>query len=77
MPTYVFKDIHDEVLEEHTMKMSELDKFKKDNPHLVSQLQPLNPISDHKSVNTRAGSEWQEHLKNIKKSSGRGNTIKV
>lgn len=34
-------------------------------------------ITDHKSVMTRAGSEWQDHLKNIKKNSGRGNTINV
>lgn len=34
-------------------------------------------ISDHKSTNTRAGTEWQDLLKDIKKKSGRGNTIKV
>lgn len=36
-----------------------------------------NMITDHKSVHTRAGSEWQDILKKIKKDSGRGNTIKV
>lgn len=77
MPTYVFKDIHDDVLEEHTMKISELDEFKEKNPHLKIQLQPMNAITDTKSVMTRAGSEWQDHLKRIKKNSGRGNTIKV
>ena len=77
MPTYVSRDIHDDVLEEHTMKISELDEFKKKNPHLKIQLQPMNTITDTKSVMTRAGSEWQDHLKNIKKGSGRGNTIKV
>jgi len=77
MPTYVFRDLNSDEIVEHTMKLAELDQFKESNPHLKIQLQPLNPISDHKSTQTRAGSEWQDHLKNIKKGSGRGNTIKV
>ena len=77
MPTYVFRDINNDAFEEHTMKISELDQFKKDNQHLKIQLQPLNPISDHKSTMTRAGSEWQDHLREMKKKAGRGNTIKV
>lgn len=40
-------------------------------------IQAPSMVSDSKSVMTRAGSEWQDHLKNIKKQSGRGNTIKV
>lgn len=34
MPTYQFLNSNTNEVEEHTMKMSELDKFKKDNPHL-------------------------------------------
>jgi hypothetical protein len=34
-------------------------------------------ISDSKSPMTRAGREWQDHLKRIKKGSGRDNNIKV
>jgi len=34
-------------------------------------------ISDSKSTMTRAGSEWQSHLKRIKKGAGSGNTVKV
>lgn len=34
-------------------------------------------VTDTKGTLTRAGSEWQDLLKNIKKNSGRGNTIKV
>jgi len=77
MPTYVFRDTVTDQMEEHIMKIAELDQFKKDNPQLKIQLQPLNPISDTKSTLTRAGGDWQDHLKNIKKGSGRGNTIKV
>jgi len=77
MATYVFRNKDTDEIEEHTMKIADLTEFKENNPHLKIQLQPLNPISDHKSTQTRAGSEWQDLLKNIKKGSGRGNTIKV
>ena len=77
MPTYVFRNIETNELEEHFMKISELDEFKQENDHLKIQLQGMNMISDHKGTLTRAGSEWQDHLKNVKKGSGRGNTIKV
>jgi len=77
MPTYVFRNTDTDEIVEHQMSMVDLDQFKEDNPHLKIQLQPLSPISDHKSTMTRAGSEWQDKLKQIKKNSGRGNTIKV
>lgn len=77
MPTYVFRNKETDEIVEHEMKMSELDQFKEDNPNLQIQLQPLSAISDHKSTLTRAGSDWQEHLKRMKKASGQGNTIKV
>ena len=77
MPTYVFKNSKTEEVEEHIMKIAELDKFKEDNPHLKIQLQPLNPVTDTKDTLTRAGGEWQDFLKGMKKGSGRGNTIKV
>ena len=77
MPTYVFRNTDTDEIVEYEMKMSELDQFKEDNPKLKIQLQPLNPISDHKSTMTRAGSDWQDHLKRIKKSAGRKSTIKV
>jgi hypothetical protein len=34
-------------------------------------------VTDTKGTLTRAGGEWQDMLKKIKKQSGRGNTIKV
>lgn len=77
MPTYVFRNKDTDEIVEHQMSVADLDQFKEDNPHLKIQLQPLNPISDHKSTMTRAGSEWQDKLKQIKKNAGRGSTIKV
>ena len=77
MTTYVFRNKETDEIVEYEMKMSELDQFKEDNPNLQIQLQPLSAISDHKSTLTRAGSDWQDHLKRMKKGSGEGNTIKV
>lgn len=77
MPTYVFRNTQTDEVEEHYMKISELDEFKEKNTHLDIQLQGMNMISDTKSTLTRAGTEWQDHLKRMKKGSGRGNTIKV
>jgi len=77
MPTYVFRNIETEEIEEHYMKISELDQFKDENPQLKIQLQGMNMISDHKSTLTRAGGEWQDFMKQMKKGSGRGNTIKT
>lgn len=34
MPTYLFKNLNTSELEEHTMKISEYDSFKEQNPHL-------------------------------------------
>lgn len=77
MPTYVFKNKETDEIEEHQMRIAELDEFKESNPHLVIQLQSPNMVTDTKGTLTRAGSEWQDHLKRMKQNSGRGNTIKV
>lgn len=34
MPTYLFKNIETAELEEHTLRISEYDSFKENNPHL-------------------------------------------
>jgi len=77
MPTYVFRNKDTNEFEEHIMRVAELDEFKKNNEHLVIQLQSPAPISDYKSVHTRAGSEWQDKLKDMKKKAGMTSTIKV
>lgn len=77
MPTYNF--INDETGEtqEVSMKIAELDEFKANNPDLRQIIGTPSFVTDTKGTLTRAGSEWQDHLKRMKKGSGRGNTIKV
>lgn len=76
MPTYVMR--HKETGEEKEMflSMSAREQFLKDNPDWepgIALYQGL--VSDHKTAFRRAGTEWNDMLKNIKKGSGRGNTI--
>ena len=40
-------------------------------------MQAPSMVTDVKGTHTRAGSEWQDILKKVKKESGSGNTIKV
>jgi hypothetical protein len=74
MPTYVLEKDG----EEHEVLCSFEEMKLLCNEHGYRHLiKAPSMVSDTKSTMTRAGSEWQEHLKNIKSKSGRGNTIKV
>lgn len=44
---------------------------------IYKTLETAGMVSDSKSAMRRAGSEWQDRLKQIKKGSGRNNNIKV
>lgn len=63
-------------------KMSERDEPLKEpckecNGEIYRTLETAGLISDSKSTMRRAGTEWQDRLKHIKKGSGRYNKIKV
>lgn len=78
MPTYILQKEKDGEINRIEVQCS-YEEMKKmceefDLKHII---QAPSMITDHKSVMTRAGSEWQDKLKDIKKKSGRGNTIKV
>lgn len=78
MPTYAFKDSATGEEFEIVMRISELDAYKEANPTHKQQITGFpSMISMHGSTLSKAGHEWQDHLKRIKKSSGRNNTIKV
>jgi len=81
MPTYIVRKDDDTPFEEAdtwevVCSWNELQEMCTEYG-LKQIMQAPNMITDHKSTHTRAGSEWQDLLKNIKKNSGRGNTIKV
>lgn len=81
MPTYEFKNTKTGEVEEKVMRISELDDYKKDNPHMKQQIS-----SDVKfitgtdgSVLKKAGDGWKEVQQRIQsglppKDRGRINT---
>lgn len=72
MPTYTFKNTDTEEQFDVVMRISELDQYKADNPHLTQLLSPATMVS---GVNLKPDNGFRDLLKNIKKGSGRGNTI--
>ncbi len=78
MPIYKFKEKESGEITEVSLRISELDSYKEDNPNLEQVIDYApNMVTNVKSPLTMAGSGWRDHLKNIKEKSGRGNTIKV
>lgn len=66
MPTYVFEDINTGEVSEKVMKMSELDKFKEDNPHMKTVIQSQKVISGRTDHLTQAGDGFKEIQQKIK-----------
>lgn len=78
MPTYNFRSKTDGEIIEKSLKISELDKWKEENPDW-EQIHTSAPgmVSGSMTPMRRAGKEWENKLQAIKKGSGRGNTINV
>jgi hypothetical protein len=66
MPTYTFKDTNTGEVTEKVLRISELDQFKADNPHLKTQIQSSGFVSDSKDTLTRAGDGWKDIQNRIK-----------
>jgi hypothetical protein len=75
MPTYTFKDENTGEVFDKFMKISELDTFREENPHLKNIIHAPELISGNKSARQIAGSEWNDHMKAIKKGAGKDNTV--
>lgn len=78
MPTYNFrnKETGDEY--EVFMSMSELDKYKEDNPHMMQILKsPPKIVSMVGSLHGRTSDGFKDVLNKIKDGSGKNNTIKT
>jgi hypothetical protein len=80
MPQYEFKNTETGEITEVTLRISEYDEWKENNPqweryHSSNSAPKL--VSGTKSAMTIAGKDWESHLKNIKKSAGKDNTVNV
>lgn len=72
MPTYQFKDTNTGELVEKTMKISELDEFKKNNPHLEVHISGSPGMSDPIRLGIRKPSSgFQDLLRSMKKANRR------
>ena len=78
MPTYTLinKETREEV-DTEVIPWSKLQEFLEANPQWTQKLTTPGFISDSKSIHRRAGTEWQDMLKKIKKQSGSRSTIKI
>lgn len=80
MPQYEFKNKETGEVTEVLLRLSEYDEWKKNNPqweryHSSGSVPKV--VSGTKSALSMAGKDWEKHLTNIKKASGKDNTIKV
>jgi len=78
MPTYNFRDIETGEVMEVTMRISELDDYKKNNPHLQQYLTAAPALSsDGGGGGLKIDNGFNDVLKKIKAGSGRVNTIQT
>jgi hypothetical protein len=81
MPTYQFVNKNTGDVEEHTMRIAELDLFKENNPHLQRFFSPENlpGFGDGSRMNTpgagKADSTFEKYVINRIKESVPGNTL--
>ena len=67
MPTYIFKNEQTGVNEEHFMRMSELDQFKLDNPHLNQQLITAGFVGELTKTSGSLPEGFKDTLREMKK----------
>ena len=82
MPTYQFVNKNNGEVEDHTMRIAELDEFKANNPHLERYFCPENlpGFGDGSRMNTpgtgKADSTFEKYVINRIKEQVPGNTLK-
>jgi len=76
MPTYTV--IHEKTGEEKDIfcSFSELETYLKENPDWSKMISAPNIITHTGNVVNKTSGDWKDLMKNIKKGSGEGNTIK-
>lgn len=81
MPTYQFQNKNTGEIEEHTMRIAELDSFKESNPHLERFFSPDNlpGFGDGSRMNTpgtgKADSTFEKYVINRIREQVPGNTL--
>ncbi|NBP01792.1 MAG: hypothetical protein EBU90_16970 [Proteobacteria bacterium] len=80
MPTYAFLNKETNELEEHTMRISQYDEFKQNNPHLERYITEAPILSDASRMSVpgtkKADSTFEKYVIDRIKHSVPGNTVK-
>tara|TARA_R100001369_G_C3290605_1_gene163834 strand:+ start:85 stop:318 length:234 start_codon:yes stop_codon:yes gene_type:complete len=77
MPSYTLRDIKTKKERDVFCSYTELQEILKNDPQLVQKLTTPKIISGVGSLLSKTDDGWKDHLKEIKKGSGRDNTIKI
>lgn len=78
MPLYDMKNTETGEVKEMFLSLSKREDFLKDNPQWVQLPSAMTVVYDGYVDNlTRAGSGWNDLIKEVKKGSGKDNTIKT
>lgn len=77
MPTYTVYNTKTEEEKDIFCKWSELEEFLEKNPDWSKKLTAPATITHTGNVINRTSGDWKDLMKNIKKGSGSGNTIKT
>ena len=76
MPTYTLKNISSDEERDIVCSLEELKEILLDD-NIYHVFKPIGFVSGSKTVMRRAGTEWNQFLGNMKKNSGKGNTINL
>jgi len=75
MPTYIFHDTSEDEIVEVQMSMSELDKFKENNPHMTQKIGSPGLISGRSLDSGRLPEGFKDKLRLIKEKHPRGRGV--
>ena len=77
MPTYTFKNLQTGEFVEHVLRMSQLDQFKADNPHLERALVDAPSFGDPVRLGLRKNDDgWREVLQKVAEKTPGGGGLK-
>ena len=77
MPSYTLRNIKTKQEQDVFCTWIELQDLLNEDPNLIQKITAPKIVSGVGSLLSKTDDGWKDHLKEIKKGSGRGNTIKV
>lgn len=78
MPTYTLKNVKTGEIKDEIISISEMEEKTKSGDFVqIFSGKRMSIISQHGSTISKTSSDWKDHLKQIKKGSGKDNSINV